>query len=194
MDRVAIKKHAKEQIKGKIFTILALGLIYGLAVGAISAICPPVAAPLAILIAGPVAYAEAKIYLGIVNKSRTPEVEDLLLGFRDNKFLRNVVASLRVSIFTALWSLLFFVPGIIKGIAYSQTFYILAEDDKIDAGAAQKKSMEMMNGHKMDFFILQLSFIPWALLVIVTFGIAAIYVEPYMVAAKAEFYTRLAKK
>ena len=86
------------------------------------------------------------------------------------------------------------IPGIIKSIAYSQMFYLLAEDDKLEPGDAQRKSMEMMEGHKMDYFVLGLSFIPWYLLCIITLGIASIYVAPYVQTTMAEFHVRLLKE
>ena len=45
-----------------------------------------------------------------------------------------------------------------------------------------------MNGHKMDLFVLELSFIGWTLLSVITFGIASIYIVPYMNATMANFY------
>lgn len=63
-----------------------------------------------------------------------------------------------VSIFTFLWSLLFFIPGLVKGLAYSVAPYILAINPDVTASEAIAKSMKLMNGHKMELFILQLSF------------------------------------
>ncbi len=56
------------------------------------------------------------------------------------------------------------------------------------------ESRKMMDGHKMDLFILGLSFIGWLLLVYVTFGIAAIWVGPYMQTTYANFYKMLKGK
>ena len=54
-----------------------------------------------------------------------------------------------------------------------------------------KKSEEMMKGHKMDYFLLQLSFIGWMLLAIPTFGLIMIWVGPYMSVAQAKFLNDL---
>ena len=51
---------------------------------------------------------------------------------------------LLVTIFVLLWLLLLIIPGIIASIAYSQVFFIIAEDDKIDAMGALRKSQKMM--------------------------------------------------
>lgn len=191
MDRASMKEHAKEQIRGKIFTLLAMNLVV-IAVGWVASfILGPVSWILTLLISGPISYTWAVVFLGITNKSRLPLFDDLLVGFKGDNFLRNFIAYLRYAIFTFLWSLLFVIPGIIKSIAYSQMFYFLAEDDEMDAAEAQSKSMEVMEGHKWEYFMLLLSFIPWYLLGMITFGIAFIWVVPYINTTMAEFHVRL---
>ena len=192
MDRVAIKAHARKQISGKIFMLLAISIIVAI-IGGILGLIPVVGWLALIVIEGPLMFAQAKIYLGIVDKNRTPKIEDIMEGVKSENFTRSFVGFLRYTVFTFLWGLLFWVPGIIKGISYSQMFYLMAEDKKLDAAAAQKKSMEIMEGHKWEYFVLGLSFILWYLLCGITFGLAAIYVVPYTEAAKAEFYRKLKK-
>ena len=63
----------------------------------------------------------------------------------------------------------------------------------MDAATAQKKSMELMEGHKMELFVLNLSFFPWYLLVLLTFGLASIYVAPYTRTTLALFYKSISK-
>ena len=190
MDRASMKAHAKEQIRGKIFTLLAIALIIGLITGAASFL-GPIGTIASLLITGAFTYAEAYIYLGITKTSRMPKLEDAFVGFTGDNFLRTLVGYLRYAIFTFLWSLLFVIPGIIKSISYSQMFYLMAEDEDLDPGDAQKESMELMEGHKWEYFVLGLSFIPWYLLCIVTLGIASIYVSPYIQTTLAEYHMRL---
>lgn len=52
-------------------------------------------------------------------------------------------------------------------------------------------AVKMMKGKKMELFILQLSFIPWLLLCIITCGIAFIYVAPYMQLTYCKYYLQL---
>ena len=193
MDRTKLKIQAKEAIQGKIFTVFALSILVGIVIGLVGLI-PVVGSIATILIAGPLAFAWCKIYLGILHKKEQPKVEDLLAGVKDDNFMRTFVAYLRMAVFTFLWSLLFVIPGIIKSISYSQMFYLMAKDKKLEAAEAQIKSMEMMEGHKMEYFILNLSFIPWFLLCGLTLGLAAIYVMPYYNATFAAFHEKLAKK
>lgn len=193
MDRAKLKIQAKEAIQGKIFTVFALSILVAIVIGLISLV-PIVGSLASLLIAGPLAFAWCKIYLGILHKKDQPKVDDLLSGFKDDNFLRTFVGYLRIAVFTFLWSLLFVIPGIIKAISYSQMFYLMAKDKKLEAAEAQTKSMEMMQGHKMEYFILQLSFIPWFLLSCITFGLAGIYVMPYYNTTLAAFHEKLASK
>lgn len=83
------------------------------------------------------------------------------------------------------------IPGIVKSFSYSMSMYILAENKGMSAREAITRSKEMMNGHKLDLFVLYLSFFGWWLLCGITFGIAYIWVGPYMNAAVANFYNSI---
>ena len=96
-----------------------------------------------------------------------------------------------MGIFVMLWSLLFWFPGIIAYYRYSQAFYILAENPEKGIMDCINESKAMMYGHKMDKFVLDLSFILWYLLAGVTCGIAGIYVTPYVGITNAGFYNSL---
>lgn len=191
MDRVSMKEHAKKQLEGKIFTLLAIYIIIFAASTIVSFVLGPISGIVTLLATGPIALAQAFIYLGITKKSRMPKIEDLLIGFKGDNFLRALIAYIRYEVFVFLWTLLFIIPGIIKGISYSQMFYLMSDDEKLEPGDAQRKSMEMMEGHKWEYFVLQLSFIPWHLLGIITFGIAYVWVVPYIETTMAEYHVRL---
>ena len=91
-------------------------------------------------------------------------------------------------LYVLLWSLLLVVPGIIKGFAYAMTPYILKDNPNMKNNEAIELSMAMMNGHKWDLFCLELSFIGWALLCVLTFGIGYLWLIPYMQTSVAAFY------
>lgn len=81
-----------------------------------------------------------------------------------------------VGLFTGLWTMLFIVPGIIASLRYSQAFYILIDDPSKGIMQCIRESKEMMKGNKGKIFCLQLSFIPWMLLVMLVFsGILTMY-------------------
>ncbi len=193
MDRVSMKNHARKQIEGKIFMLLAISIIIYAFVSVISMVAGPFAPLILLVVEGPIDYAMAVIYLGITNHSRMPKIEDSITGFQNNNFTRTFVGYLRYVVFTLLWSLLFVIPGIIKSLAYSQMFFLMAEDDELDPAEAQRQSMALMEGHKGEYFVLLLSFIPWYLLGAITLGLGFIWIMPYINTTLAEFHVRLVK-
>jgi len=110
-------------------------------------------------------------------------------------FFRKVGGMYWMALWVFLWSLLLVIPGIVKAFAYCLTPYILADCPNVTATNALKLSMRMTKGHKMDLFVLALSFIGWMILSALTFGILYfVYVGPYMYATFAGFYTQLRDK
>ena len=108
------------------------------------------------------------------------------MGF--NRFGVSILAAIMLGLFTLLWLLLLIVPGIIAGISYSQTFFIIAEDKSIGAREAIDKSKRMMDGYKLKYFYLCLGFIGLALLCILTLGIGFFWLMPYTYVTCARFY------
>lgn len=99
--------------------------------------------------------------------------------------------SIVMGFFVFAWSLLLWVPGIIAMYRYSQAVYIFAENPDKGIMECINESKAMMYGHKMDKFVLDLSFILWYLLAGVTCGIAGLYVTPYVEITNAAFYNSL---
>lgn len=95
------------------------------------------------------------------------------------------------SLYTFLWSLLFIIPGIIKGLSYSMTPFIMADHPELTASEAINRSKELMEGHKMDLFILELTFFGWMLLCGLTANLGYIALNPYINAAYAAFYREI---
>ena len=86
-------------------------------------------------------------------------------------------------------SLLFIIPGIIKSYSYRMVPYILIENPDIAPNEAIARSRDMMNGHEGATFVLDLSFIGWVLLGVISLGIAIIlYESPYYYSTHAEQY------
>lgn len=187
MERKEIKQRSKEQIKGNIFKLFVITVIIAI----INSVCldieevgPFISTILnAILQMGVVI-----VYLKLV-KGEGVSITDMFKGF--NMPIKAILVNILVTVFTALWSLLFVIPGIIKSLSYFAAPYILAENPEMSVLDAITKSRQMMDGHKADLFILQLSFFFWWMLVPFTFGLALIYVIPYMSAAMTNFYLSL---
>ena len=184
MERAQLKAMAKEQIKGNIGTLFVIMLVYVLISIGLNAIVG-IGSIASLVISPALSLAIYGIYLNLAC-GKKPEISDLFTKF--DQLVPALVAQLLIGLFTFLWFLLLFIPGIIKGISYSMTFYILAENPGISATEAINRSKAMMEGHKMEYFILQLSFIGWMFLVGITFGIAGIWVAPYINATTANFY------
>ena len=113
----------------------------------------------------------------------------LFEGFQD--YARIFVTKLLQGIYTALWALLLVIPGIIKSYSYAMTDFILKDEPEMKNNAAIEKSMAMMEGNKMKLFMLDLSFIGWAILAIFTFGIGLLFLQPYIAVSRAAFYEDL---
>lgn len=127
----------------------------------------------------------------LIGRERLPSVSILLDPFRAN-YGNIVIVMLLRRVFIFLWGLLFVIPGIVKSYAYRMVPYLLAENPNLGYKRALELSSAMMNGHKMEAFILDLSFIGWYLLSAITVNIVGVlYVNPYVQATNAEFYTAI---
>ena len=121
------------------------------------------------------------------NSEAPADVSEIKAGF--HPYGRTVGAMFLRDLFICLWSLLFVIPGLIKLYSYRMVPYILADDPTIGGMEAITLSRQMMNGHKWNTFVLDLSFIGWELLSIVTAGLVGLfYVKPYEAATGAELY------
>jgi uncharacterized membrane protein len=192
MNRAELKSMAKEQIRGNIgilFVVtLLIGLISGIA-GTVLGMIPVVGSLLAIVIVTPAfSLSIYRVYLALA-KGVKPQAKDAFSGFDD--FWSAFKVTFLVGLYTFLWSLLFVIPGIVKGISYSMAMYVLAENKGMSATECINASKEMTNGHKMDLFVLSLSFIGWMILGSITLGIAYIWITPYMQATFTNAYNSL---
>ena len=95
---------------------------------------------------------------------------------------------LLMGVYVFLWTLLLIVPGVVKALSYAMTPFILNDKPELSANETIELSMEMMEGRKMDLFLLYLGFLGWALLCILTLCIGFLWLEPYVYAATAAFY------
>ncbi len=188
MTRAELKAEAKKQISGKLGILLVIFLIV-IAIEGVANLIPVVGIYISgIIIAPAFTLSLNMIYLAIT-KSQGVQVGDAFKGF--DKMGKAIWLHILINFFTFLWSLLFIIPGIIKSYSYSMAFWILAENPELTAREALAKSKEITEGHKFDIFVLHLSFIGWALLTGITFGLAGIYVIPYMNTTLANYYNTI---
>ena len=190
--RAELKAMAKQQIKGNIGMLFVVTLIIGAVsaiAGAVAGVVPGVGLAVSVVVTPALSLSLVRVYLALANAGKQPEAKDAFTGFDD--FWTAFKTTFLVGLYTFLWSLLFVIPGIIKAFSYSQAMYIVAENKGIGAREAISQSKAMMDGHKAELFVLGLSFIGWFLLVGITFGIAAIWVVPYMQTTLVNFYNNL---
>ena len=183
MNNSEIKKSAKEAMKNKWGLAIGVFLVYGLISSAISA------TGIGALATGLLSVGFAAFFLDAL-RSEKASFDSFFKGFTEYLGTK-LVSMLLVGIYTFFWTILFYIPGIVKTYSYAMTPYILLDKPELSANEAITDSRMMMRGHKMELFLLDLSFIGWILLSILTCGILFIYVVPYMQAARAEFYRTL---
>lgn len=123
------------------------------------------------------------------NRYQKTGVGELAFAFNREDLFPVVKTMFLKDLYVTLWSLLFIIPGIVKNYAYRMVPYILSEYPQMSSKEALRLSNEMTKGHKMNMFILDLSFFGWALLGSLTLGVFNIlFTTPYMYATEAELY------
>ena len=127
----------------------------------------------------------------VKNLDEPARLTHFVYGFEHN--YKNVInIFLYKDIYTIAWTCLFIIPGVVKAYEYRMIPYLLCENPDIDKEEAFRISKEMMNGNKMKAFLLDLSFIGWNLLSVLTLGFLAIfYVNPYQFSTNAALYEKL---
>ncbi len=193
LDRAALKQSAKDKLKGKWGTAVLIAFIFFLINGAFSALgnikeTGFIFSLASIFISAPLTFGMTLAFLVLV-KSDSLVFENLFSGFKF--YPRSLGMYLWTSLWVLLWALLFIVPGIIKAIAYSQVFFIIADNPEVRVRDAMKISMRMTEGHKGDLFVLGLSFMGWALLSLLALGVGFLWLVPYYQTTMANTYLKL---
>jgi len=204
MNRIEMKTNARTRIRenrgmailGILLPVIVISAVVGIVMGGFFATESLVFIILYLI----VLVALIPVQVGIFYFYRTllskgdASLADLLKGHKEN-FAGNAGYLILVQIFVSLWSLLFLIPGIIKTFSYAMVPFILGDEDFERSAAAQDPitlSRMMMDGHKMELFILVLSFIGWFILGAITLNIlTVIFVAPYFQLTFAGFYEKV---
>ena len=117
------------------------------------------------------------------------EINDLFSQF--HRFGAGFVQYFLRQLYIILWMLLFIIPGVMASYSYAMTPFLMAENPELKPSEAISLSKDMMNGHKGELFALDLSFIGWVLLAVLTLNIGHLWLNPYRNAAYAAFYREL---
>ena len=125
------------------------------------------------------------------NLNQKANVSEVAYPF-DNNFMTVVKTTFLRDLYTFLWLLLLIIPGIVKMYEYRMIPYILADHPELSSKEVFDKSKEMMRGQKWHAFVLDLSFIGWEILSLLTLGLlGTFYVTPYRNMTNAALYEKL---
>ncbi len=184
--------------------ILIVGAISGAAsyagvliTGALSFLNENLAQSISSLLSSIVEFALIPMTIGmilyVVNIVRGEKFELGQLFSKYNQFFRIFVTNLLYGIFVLLYTLLLIVPGIIRAISYFLVNYMLADSDfdNLSSGEILDLSRQLMDGHKAEYFKMNLYYFFMEIVGMFTLGILWIWTIPEMNLANAKFATNL---
>lgn len=149
---------------------------------------------LTFFVTGPLTLGGYYLALNIFRENES-SIGNIFIWFSEgNRFLKSFLLYLLVNLYLFLWMLLFIIPGIIKSFSYSMTYFIINDHPEYSLNEAITESRRMMDGHKMEYFILCLSFIGWFILSCITLGIGFLWLIPYFYTTSAAFYEEIAEE
>ncbi len=182
-----LMRQARQALSGK--WGMVIGAVFVSQIIGIVAQSIPKGGPLIyMLIAGPLSLGVV-IFTLALSRGQNAQFEQIFDGFKH--FKSALLAHVLMLLFIFLWALLLVIPGIIAGLSYAMTYYILADDPNMSASDAIKKSKHMMYGYKWKLFTLHLRFLGWVILCVLSLGIGFLWLVPYMQVASAKFYEDL---
>ena len=196
MNTAELKANAKEQLRGKWAVAIATVLVANILIDSdvmykvsekfgligLSISCSLIS----LFLGGVISVGLCKFLLDMTTKREEPRFETLFSQF--NIYLKTLGLNILITLSVCIGTILFIVPGIIVGLMFSQSYYILSEDPSKSITQCIKESVDMMNGHKWDLFYLELTFIGWWLLTAITVGLAGLWVAPYVKVTETNFY------
>lgn len=199
LTRAEMKQRAKEAMTHAKTHPVIVALVFIVIVGALNTVTKLLltAMPISFVITIVAFALNSVLTLGITSyylkaiRHEEAGIETLFSYFNWKQIVKIFSLFFMIQLFTVLWTLLFIIPGIIAAYRYSMAMYILIDNPDKDIMECIAESKQMMIGHKIELFILQISFILWVLLCIITFGIASLYVTPYTCLTFALYYDNL---
>lgn len=147
---------------------------------------------LATLLLLPLSWGMVVYFLRLLRGSSDIAVSSVFRGYE--QFGRIFLTMLLRQVYIFLWALLLIIPGIVKYYSYSMTEYVLNDNPDLKYNGAINRSMKLMSGHKWKLFVMDLSFLGWGLLALLTCGIGYLWLTPYFATTRAAFYHELLKE
>lgn len=172
-----------------IYYAITVGLSFGIGfLGLNEGVTSLLSSVIGVIVGGLIYFGYNSYFLKV---ARVEEVTYEELFSKTKMFWRCVGLSFLIGFFTALWSFLMVIPGIIASINYSIAYFVALDNPELGVMAVLRKSKEIMDGHKLDFFILILSFLAWIIIGLFTFGVLYLWLIPYMQITIANFYDEI---
>lgn len=140
------------------------------------------------LLGGLITVGISKFSLNLV-RGKEISINDLFSNF--DIYLKTLGLYILSGICIFIGTLFFVIPGVIIAIMFSQAYYILSEDKEKSITQCLRESSELIRGYKWDYFVLELSFIGWWIVSILTLGIGSLWVVPYQGITETNFYLEL---
>ena len=197
MENKQIMKEAQESLKGKWGISIAACLIAGVITVMITILGGYLINEdwggnlLSLFVTPPIGVGLALFFLNLHDGNKL-EINTIFNPFKD-VWLNSVLAYFMMIVIILIGFILFIIPGVIATLMFSQVFYIISEDNKIDPYNALVKSKKMMEGNKWKLFKIMLRILLLAIVCILTLGIGFIWLAPYQNAVYAKFYNVVKK-
>lgn len=133
----------------------------------------------------------ANVPLFIINNEKIEPAKIFVPIYKMRYFIEYAIAGVQKYVCTILWSFLFLFPGIMAHYRYSYARYIFATTEELTAGEAIAKSKELTDGNKTQLFALDMSFIGWFIVSIITCGLGLIFMIGYHEVVTAMYYKKI---
>ncbi len=178
-----IRQFASVMLKGNWSMAVLVALVYGVITSFTSCNFP-----LVLVVYAPMMLGFIKMMLGYVRGTERMEVEGIFSAFDSTYYWKSMGLYLLQGIYTFLWTLLFIIPGIVKYCSYFFAPYILADNPTMTAEESICRSMQIMEGHKMQLFMMLLGYVLLATLSSLLLFIPMLWIFPYYQVTLAKFY------
>ncbi|MCF8326017.1 MAG: DUF975 family protein [Leadbetterella sp.] len=190
MSIVDLFREANGKLNGKHLLAIGTVLIYFLIAGIPSGFDERYGI-LSLLISAPLSLGISSFFLNLVRGNEV-RVEQMFDGFKN--YVPSLIMTILITLAVGFGLVLLIVPGIIIGIGFSMSYFILADNPQMDAVSAMKASWEMMKGNKADYFVFSLLSILLCILGLIVLVVGFFYVVPIIYAASALFYEKIRLK
>ncbi|MCM3629605.1 DUF975 family protein [Paenibacillus glycanilyticus] len=186
-----LRARARDSLRGnwgKAIGGFVLSMLMAAVLSLLNYLIPILGNLIGILVSGAISLGLISFFLGIARKENPP-VSEVFSGF--SLLIKAFCLYFMVGLFTFLWTLLFIIPGIVAALRYSQAYFILRDNPDIGVMDAIRESKQLMIGNKWRYFVLQLTFIGWAILAAIPCGLGYLWLCPYISVTQAHFYDEI---